>query len=108
VIPAPLHTCATQYARRSPTPRLSPGDFRVQVELGGSAIPVRAPDAIVAAGSDIVAKIPGRLLFARIDGVVTPSGFMLMEAECIEPQLFFHSLGAGTNFARALLGKLTA
>ena len=89
--------------------RPSPGDFRVQEEHGGSAVPVRAPDAIVAAGADILAKIHERLLFARIDAVVTPRGFMLMEAECIEPQLFFeHSLGAGTNFARALLGKLTA
>ena len=89
--------------------RPSPGDFRVQVEHGGTAVPVRAPDAIVAAGADIVAKIPGRLLFARIDGVVTPRGFMLMEAECIEPQLFFEQApGARTNFARALFGKLTA
>jgi glutathione synthase/RimK-type ligase-like ATP-grasp enzyme len=86
--------------------RPSPGDFRVQVEHGGSAVPVRAPDAIVAAGADIVAQIPGRLLFARIDGVVTPRGFMLMEAECIEPQLFFEqALDARTKFARALFAN---
>ena len=61
------------------------------------------------AGADIVATIPGRLLFVRIDGVVTPRGFMLMEAECIEPQLFFEQApGARTSFARALFGKLTA
>ena len=66
-------------------------------------------DAIIAAGGDIFAKIPERLLFARIDGVVTPRGFMLMEAECIEPVLFFEQApGARTNFARALVGKLTA
>jgi hypothetical protein len=89
--------------------RPSPWDFRVQLDYGGSAVPVRAPDPIVAAGADIVAKIPGLLLFARIDGVVTPSGFMLMEAECIEPQLFFEQApGARTNFARAPFGKLTA
>jgi hypothetical protein len=89
--------------------RPSPWDFGVQLDYGGSAVPVRAPDPIVAAGADIVAKIPGLLLFARIDGVVTPSGFMLMEAECIEPQLFFEQApGARTNFARAPFGKLTA
>jgi hypothetical protein len=89
--------------------RPSPGEFRVQEEHGGSAVPVPAPDAIVAAGADILPKIPERLLFARIDGVVTPRGFMLMEAECIEPVLFFEQAPrTRTNFARALFSKLTA
>lgn len=83
--------------------RPSAGDFRVQIEHGGSAIPAPAPAHAIAAGTEILAKIPGALLFARIDGVVTARGFMLMEAECIEPVLFFaQAPGARARLATAI------
>jgi glutathione synthase/RimK-type ligase-like ATP-grasp enzyme len=79
------------------------GDFRVQQELGGTADPATAPSVVVAAAERVAAHIPGRWLYARIDGVVTPRGFMLMEAECIEPLLFFeYATGAYERFASAL------
>ena len=65
------------------------GDFRVQIEHGGSAEPATAPGAVVASGAAIAEHIPRGWLYARIDGVVNNRGFTLMEVECIEPHLFF-------------------
>lgn len=87
--------------------RPSPGDFRVQAEHGGTAVPATAPDDMVAAGARVMENLPGPVLFARIDGVVTARGWTLMEAECIEPVLFLsQSAGAHARFARALARKL--
>ena len=69
--------------------RPASGDFRVQSEHGGSAEPARAPKDLVSRGITITDEIPAGWLYARIDGVVTSRGFMLMEVECIEPHLFF-------------------
>jgi glutathione synthase/RimK-type ligase-like ATP-grasp enzyme len=80
-----------------------PGDFRVQQELGGSADPATAPSIVIAAAERVARHIPGRWLYARIDGVVTPRGFMLMEIECIEPVLFLEQApGAYERFAAGL------
>lgn len=65
------------------------GDFRVQKEHGGTAVPAEPPREIVAASRDVLATLPIAPLFARIDGVMTADGYVLMEAECIEPDLFF-------------------
>lgn len=87
--------------------RPSAGDFRVQIEHGGTAVPARAPAHAIAAGTDLLGKIPGALLFARIDGVVTAQGFMLMEAECIEPVLFFaQAPGARARLAKGIRDRL--
>ena len=86
-----------------------PGDFRVQQELGGTADPAIAPSVVVAAAERVASHIPGRWLYARIDGVVTARGFMLMEAECIEPLLFFeYASGAYERFAAALQALMAA
>lgn len=65
------------------------GDFRVQKEHGGTAVPATPPREIVTASRDVLATLPTAPLFARIDGVMTSHGYVLMEAECIEPDLFF-------------------
>jgi len=83
------------------------GDFRVQTELGGSAEPAQAPADVISAAAGITKHIPGAWLFARIDGVVTPRGFMLMEVECIEPLLFFQQQPSSlAQFARALAQRV--
>lgn len=64
------------------------GDFRVQKEHGGTAVPADPPREVVAASLDVMAALPVAPLFVRIDGVVTAEGYVLMEAECIEPDLF--------------------
>jgi hypothetical protein len=80
-----------------------PGDFRVQQELGGSADPATAPSIVIAAAERVARHIPGRWLYARIDGVTTARGFMLMEVECIEPVLFLEQApGAYERFAAGL------
>jgi glutathione synthase/RimK-type ligase-like ATP-grasp enzyme len=79
------------------------GDFRVQTELGGSAEAAEAPASVRSAAARVTEHIPGDWLFARIDGVETERGFMLMEVECIEPHLFFeHGPSSRARFARAL------
>ena len=85
------------------------GDFRVQTELGGSAVPASASAESVATGAAILSHLPHPPLYTRIDGVVTARGFMLMEAECIEPVLFFeHAPGSHERFALALQERLTS
>lgn len=80
-----------------------PGDFRVQQELGGSADPATAPSVVTAAAERVATHIPGRWLYARIDGVMTSRGFMLMEVECIEPVLFLEQApGSYERFAAGL------
>jgi glutathione synthase/RimK-type ligase-like ATP-grasp enzyme len=84
------------------------GDFRVQQELGGSADPAIAPRDVIAAGERIAAALPKPWLYTRIDGVETSRGFLLMEAECIEPVLFFgHAPGARRAFVHSLERLLT-
>ena len=85
------------------------GDFRVQVEHGGSAMREEPAAAVVAAGDGIVAKIPGDWLYARVDGVVVPAGFMLMELELIEPVLFLSEReGAIQAFAQGIFAKASS
>ena len=84
--------------------RPRPGDFRVQVEHGGSVDPASAPAAVVDAGRAIADALERPWLYARVDGVATAGGFVLMEVECIEPHLFLaHAPGAHERFAQALL-----
>lgn len=65
------------------------GDFRVQKEHGGSVGPAMPPRQVVDASAAVMAALPVAPLFARIDGVEAEDGYVLMEAECIEPDLFF-------------------
>ena len=79
------------------------GDFRVQEEHGGSVTPAAPPPHVVAAAAAVAAMIPGAWLFARIDGVESARGFVLMEVECIEPHLFFaHAAESRRRFAQAV------
>lgn len=97
--------------------RPDPGDFRVQSEYGGTAEAAVPPRSLLrqadAAAATISRLVPGPLLYARIDGVVSagthaPEGtFMLMEAELIEPALFFAFDGAAADrFGHAVARRL--
>jgi glutathione synthase/RimK-type ligase-like ATP-grasp enzyme len=82
------------------------GDFRVQAEHGGTATRAEPPRALVGAADRIVACIPGDWLYARVDGVETARGFVLMELELIEPVLFLsESEGAVDRLATAIARK---
>jgi glutathione synthase/RimK-type ligase-like ATP-grasp enzyme len=83
-----------------------PGDFRVQGEFGGSAIPFSPTGDILQQADSIVKKIP-RCLYARVDGVDANGKFVLMELELIEPVLFFtHFQAAASTMAAALLQSI--
>ncbi len=79
------------------------GDFRVQDEFGGRAELVRAPDALVSLAARILRCAPESSVYARVDGVETSAGFVLLELELVEPHLFLAlAPGAPARFADAL------
>ena len=66
------------------------GDFRTQPELGATQSLV-VPTATILSGAEAVLKVlPQRPHYARIDGILQSGRFVLMEAELIEPELYFH------------------
>ena len=84
-----------------------PGDFRVQSEYGGSAVAERAPASVIAAAERVLTAVKGAWLYARVDGVETPAGFLLMELEMLEPLLFLGSdPSAPARFADGLIARL--
>ncbi|MEO7867929.1 MAG: hypothetical protein ABIU54_09860 [Candidatus Eisenbacteria bacterium] len=85
------------------------GDFRVQQSHGGTVAPAVAPREMIETATAIIAQVPGPLLYARVDGVLTADGFLLMELELIEPELFVRTdPAAPARFAHAILRTLEA
>jgi glutathione synthase/RimK-type ligase-like ATP-grasp enzyme len=83
--------------------RPAEGEFRVQEELGGRAVPGAAPDTIRELGRAALARVPGQVLYARVDAVEGPDGPRLMELELIEPALYLGTdAEAPARFAAAL------
>jgi glutathione synthase/RimK-type ligase-like ATP-grasp enzyme len=68
--------------------RPASGDFRVQVELGGSAVCQEPPTGLFEQAQTVARHIPEPWLFARLDGVDLAGVFTIMEVELIEPFLF--------------------
>ncbi|MFI5235478.1 MAG: RimK family alpha-L-glutamate ligase [Gemmatimonadales bacterium] len=82
------------------------GDFRVQVEHGGSAVPMVPTPALLAQAERVIDAVKEPLLYARVDGLDVDGEFRLMELEVLEPDLFLgHSDGAPERFANAVLGR---
>ncbi len=65
-------------------------DFRVQEEYGGRLSQVNPEDRLVQASKKVLSAIPYPALYARLDFVRTDDGFAIMEAELIEPSLYFN------------------
>jgi glutathione synthase/RimK-type ligase-like ATP-grasp enzyme len=83
------------------------GDFRVQMQFGGTHRAVEPPPAMLRAANDVLAALPTPTLYARIDGVERDGRFELMEVEVIEPYLFFPgSPGAIDRFVAAVADLL--
>ncbi|KZD06458.1 ATP-grasp domain-containing protein [Oceanibaculum pacificum] len=81
-----------------------PGEFRIN----GKFQPRKAlfePDAAALAQAEAaLAALPGRPLYARIDGIFRGAQFILLEAEVNEPGLFLDvAPAAGARFAAATL-----
>ena len=83
------------------------GDFRVQSEFGGSAAAEPAPAHVIGAATRVVGAVTGPWLYARVDGVETAGGFLLMELEMLEPLLFLElDEAAPDRFADAIVASL--
>jgi len=83
-------------------------EFRVQNEFGGQAIAHQASQEIVQAARKVLAATGMELLYARIDGVAGKGGFVLMELELIEPDLFLNLCpGSDKLFAERIARRLT-
>ena len=89
--------------------RPAAGDFRVQSHLGGTTRAEPAPPGVADAARAALHALPAAPLHARIDGVETAAGFLIMEVEVNEPGLFFtHAPAAAPVFAEAILRRLRA
>ena len=87
--------------------RPRPGDIRVQSDHGGSVTPSSPPPWAAAQAARILALCPGETLYARIDAIVGERSLILMEAELVEPELFFlQAPEAADRLAAALLNSL--
>ncbi|CAM5556438.1 hypothetical protein [Rhodanobacter lindaniclasticus] len=75
--------------------RPATGDYRVQGEHGGSAVPAQPDAATLAAADRALAAVAtighGDHAYVRVDGVVSGGRFLIMELELIEP--FLHLAG---------------
>ena len=82
------------------------GDYRVQVDHGGTVEPF-TPDAALRAFADrVLAAVSRPWLYARVDVVRTASGPVLMELELLEPDLFFtEAPAAAGRLADALVRR---
>ena len=67
------------------------GDFRVQSELGGTITYPEPPAPIIEAAKAILDSYKEDMLYARMDGIIHQGHFQLMEAELIDPELYFRS-----------------
>lgn len=83
--------------------RAAPGDFRVQSDFGGQATLTEPSPSLRAQAETVLAALPVPAVYARLDGVDVGGRFVLMEAECIDPELHFlrHPPGAAL-FAEAV------
>ncbi|HEU5193706.1 MAG TPA: glutathione synthetase [Methylomirabilota bacterium] len=85
------------------------GEFRVNSQYGGTMEAAALEPAVVRAMTDVLAQLPTRPLYARVDGLVHDAGFTLMEVEVNDPGLGLDLVGgAADRFADALLARLAA
>jgi hypothetical protein len=83
------------------------GDFRVQSELGGTIQYLDPPAPIIEQAKAILDYYDMPILYARMDGIIHNNHFQLMEAELIDPELYFRNGTVGQNaFLKAIQDKL--
>lgn len=82
-------------------------DFRVQEEHGGRLKLVEPEQDLVNAAVNTIDAIGEVPLYARVDFVRTAEGFALMEAELIEPSLYFNmDKNSPQRFANAFADRM--
>lgn len=79
------------------------GDFRVQPDFGGTVTRGEPGAQLITGARQAVEAVPFPWHYARVDGVETSEGFLLMELELIEPALYFaQQTTAATDVARMI------
>lgn len=79
-------------------------DFRVQIQYGGKYTLIEPNDDLLLQAELVLSKIPEKLLYARVDGIVIENKLHLMEIELIEPDLYFDLAdGARERFVESFL-----
>jgi hypothetical protein len=82
----------------------SAGDFRVQRVFGGESITDDPDSDLLRAARRVLDAAPSPWLYARVDGIETAAGFVLLELEMLEPSLYFSHAPAGTaRFADSII-----
>ncbi|HWG34727.1 MAG TPA: hypothetical protein VN650_11190 [Gemmatimonadaceae bacterium] len=83
------------------------GDFRVQTGFGGRSITDQPDGEVIRAAQRVLDVAPSPWLYARVDGIETDAGFVLLELEMLEPSLFFsHTTSGAARFAEAVVARL--
>ena len=83
------------------------GEFRVNSQYGGRMEATRVSAETIVAMTAVLALLPHRPLYARVDGVVDGPRFVVMEVEVNEPGLGLDlAPGAADRFADALVARL--
>lgn len=79
-------------------------EFRIQVQFGGKYSLIHPNQELINQAQEIINLFKGKLLYARVDGIVIDNQIHLMEVECIEPDLYFNlSENSQEVFVKALL-----
>ena len=82
----------------------SAGDFRVQRVFGGESITDDPDSDVLRAARRVLDAAPSPWLYARVDGIETAAGFLLLELEMLEPSLYFSHAPAGSaRFADSVI-----
>lgn len=82
------------------------GDFRVQTQYGGGSMADSPGSDVLDAARRVLEVAPSPWLYARVDGIETSSGFVLLELEMLEPSLFLGTTpGAVARFTDAIIRR---
>lgn len=89
--------------------RAAPGEFRVQVEHGGTVEPTIVSGDVIEQASRAIAALDESPVYARVDGILRDGALLLMELELIEPNLFLELReSAAERLASAVAERLEA
>jgi hypothetical protein len=89
-----------------PTPNLE-ALWRANPQYGITYERIEVGRDVVETARSCLGLLPQTPLYARVDGLVRPGGFMLMEMELIDPYLYLEYVpGSADRMARALLQRL--
>ena len=86
---------------------LKAGEWRANQQFGATYEHVDVSQDVIDAARDYLSHLAQVPLYARVDGLVRPDGFILTELELIDPYLYLEfAPGSADTMAKALLQRL--